>query len=211
MNQKYFPNIQHETLLLRRQQAMPWLNDPNTYNNQFRMLYGTSFDQRYTMLVRQFMDRINPTDPWQHVNNAFSWLRNFFTPQEQQILWNCLCEEINNKKTYILDQLSGLNDDFTVFDTAMQYLILLLETPVPEKIDRDNPYNYLAQEACIIVGLYDSSKMGMFVPLITTQAWIWNTTLDEIYRAAIQNIRDQRSVKSDGNELIRRLLPQYLY
>ncbi len=97
-NQQFFPDLNRDALLMRRQQAMPWLNDQNTYNYQIQMLYNTDFEQRYTMLVCHFLDRINPTDPWQHINNAFAWLRNFFNPQEQQILWNRLCEELNAKK-----------------------------------------------------------------------------------------------------------------
>ena len=37
-NQKFFPDLNRETLLMRRQQAMPWLNDQNTYNYQIQML-----------------------------------------------------------------------------------------------------------------------------------------------------------------------------
>lgn len=211
VNQKFFPDINRETLLMRRQQAMPWLNDQNTYNYQIQMLYSTDFEQRYTMLVCHFLDRITPTDPWQHINNAFAWLRNFFSPQEQQILWNRLCEGINAKKSNIMNQLSAINIEFTSFETAKQYLSICLEDPSLEKYDRTNPYNYIVPDAYLSIGLFDQSRSGVFVNLIPSQAWVWNTTLDEIYRAAVRNIQDQRSVKSDGKELIRRLLPQYLY
>ena len=118
--------------------------------------------------------------------------------------------EINEQINKIKSRMERRCEAYTVSGVYQNY----------EKYERDQKTDQnlideltkrLPKDSAIVVGLYDSSKMGMFVPLITTQAWIWNTTLDEIYRAAIQNIRDQRSVKSDGNELIRRLLPQYLY
>ncbi len=210
-NQKYIPTMDKNTLLMRRQQAMPWLNDQNTYNIQIRMLYGTDFEQRYIMLVQNYLDRINPVNPWEYINNAFGWLRNFFTPEEQQLVWNRLCEENNSQKTYMLDQLSVLNPGFTSFENAKSYLTMQLEDPDPQKYDKSNPYNYLSGEVYCTVVLYDQAKMGMIVNLLPAQAWAWGVTIDDVYRAAIQNIRDQRSVKSDGNELIRRLLPQYLY
>ena len=199
------------SLLMRRQQAMPWLNDKNTFNNQIRMLYGTDFEQRYIMLVQNYLDRINPVDPWQFINNAFGWLRNFFTPGEQRLVWNRLCEENNYQKTYMLDQLSVLNPEFTSFEIAKSYLIMQLEDPDPQEYDRANPYNFLSGEAYFSVVLYDQAKMGMIVNLLPAQAWAWGVTIDDVYRAAVQNIRDQRSGKSDGKELIRRLLPQYMY
>ncbi len=208
-NQKYFPEIPRETVLLRRRQAMPLLSNPNIYNNQFRALSGTDFEQRFTMLVRHFIDRVSPIDPWMHVNTAFGRLRNFFAPQEQQIMWSRLCDELVKQRQDNIALLSALNPDFADFETAKRYLVIRLEDPDPEKYDRTNPYNYLCPEAYIAVGLYDESKMGLFVNFIPSQAWVWNTTLDEVYRAALRNIDDARSVKSDAEELLRKLLPQY--
>lgn len=208
-NQKYFPNTDRNTLLMWRQQAMPWLNDQNTYNNQIRMLYGTDFEQRYIMLVENYLDRINPADPWQHINNAFGWLRNFFTPQEQQLMWNRLCEEINRQKAHMLDQLAALNPDFTSFETAKRYLVMHLEDPGQNLYDRFNPYNYLSEEAFITVALSDQADKKILLNLPSSQAWIWNTTINDIYSVAVQKIQEFRKGEKDGEALIRRLLPQY--
>lgn len=208
-HQNFFPEMPKEMLLLRRRQATQWINDPNVFWNQARMLRNTTFEERYTMLVKNYLGRIDPVDPSQHTNNAFIFLQNFFDTDEQQILWHYLCNDLANKKQKAIERLSMVNVQFASFQTAKKNLSIVVEDPKYLDNESINPYNYLSNDVYFYVALFDTRDIDLCIKLRPDQAWLWETSIESIYNVAIQRLQDKREKGNDAELLVRRLLPQY--
>lgn len=208
-HQKFFPEMSKEMLLLRRRQATQWINDPNVFRNQIQMLFKTPFEERYTMLVKNYLGRIDPVDPSQHTNNAFVFLQNFFNPDEQQILWHYIWNDLASKKQKALERLSMVNVEFGSFQLAKKNLSIFVENPKYLDLESFNPYDYLSKDVYFYVALSDTRDKDLCIKLKPDQAWLWETSIENIYKVAIQNLQDKREEGNDAELMIRRLLPQY--
>lgn len=90
---KYFPGMTLDQLRQLREQAIPWLNDPNTCNAQYQIIMQDTFEHRYVMIASAWLARAVNFDPVFRVQFVFNACRSFFYPHEQQTVWNRLCGE----------------------------------------------------------------------------------------------------------------------
>ena len=107
---KYFPDMTLDDLQQLREQAIPWLNDPNTCNSQYQIIMQDNFEHRYIMIANAWFERALSFEPTQRAQLVCNTCASFFSPQELQTVW----QRLQGLQETAVNPVSNMKNSFDI-------------------------------------------------------------------------------------------------
>lgn len=135
------------------------------------------------------------------IENTKEW----YSEEEMEEVKRLMNEELDDIRNQLSEQLSTVNEDWTRFETAKQYLYVCVSDKYTE---RDCGKSSLSDYQIIIGNCLVDVRLCSFsfinnldCPVTNPTSWLWSVTPKEIWNAAFNNdVYDRRKGASDGKK-----------
>ena len=198
--QDEFGKITKKDLFALRKDVMQKMKNSSYTDKQKEKIKGFDFEIRYHLMVLMLFNASLVDDPEE--SKAFTLIKSaeWFSDKELNLVEELLNSEINEVRKTIGYQLSSFDSDWANFDMAKKHLVAKITHPSDYK-DDDNPEFFAIEKDWKYSLRVKLTSNGMFdAGIINLMPWYWNTTVEEVWEAALEKVEYAENCKFPKKE-----------